>query len=81
MSKHTDGPWHWYQPTGTTVNPDGAAFVCGPTIKSMDRSTGFSLEDARLIASAPTMYAYLEEASKNGCKKAASILEKINGNT
>ena len=56
MSKHTPGPWAAWSPAQTpSVNPQGAAFVVGPARIMMDRSSGFSLADADLIAAAPDL--------------------------
>jgi hypothetical protein len=96
MSKHTPGPWDLFDlapaiNAGNMRKPhgDGTKFrITGShtlLVELIGCSDGFvygaNEANARLISAAPTMYAYIEEASKNGCKKAASILEKINGNT
>lgn len=56
MNKHTPGPWNFYTPGGTAAsNPNGAAFLIGPTRLYMDKSCGFLDSDARLIAAAPDL--------------------------
>lgn len=56
MSKHTPGPWHSFSPQGSAaVNPNGAAFLIGPTRLYMDKSCGFLVADAQLISAAPDL--------------------------
>lgn len=62
MNKHTPGPWTFYQPRVTpSQNSLSAAFVLGPKRVPMDRSEGFTLADAQLIAAAPDLLEALEE--------------------
>lgn len=61
MSKHTPGPWFWYSPQSSpAMNPLGAAFLIGPPSLYMDKSCGFSVGDAKLIAAAPELLEALE---------------------
>ncbi len=71
----TPGPWGYYIPgNSATVNPNSAAFLIGPPPRTMDRSQGFSAEDAAHIAAANpanvlALVARLELAErKNGRK-------------
>jgi hypothetical protein len=62
MSGYTKGPWAWYQPQSSgSLNPYGAAFVIGPKRVPMDKSDGFTIADARLIAAAPDIFEALEK--------------------
>ena len=67
MSKHTPGPWNWYQPQSTaSVNPYSAAFVLGPKRVPMDRSEGFTAADAKLISAAPDLLSALQAITNSG---------------
>ncbi|MEB0170053.1 hypothetical protein [Pseudomonas sp. CCC4.4] len=55
-SKFTPGPWAWYQPgSSPATNPYSAAFVIGPKRVPMDKSEGFTISDAMLMAAAPEL--------------------------
>lgn len=61
MSKHTQGPWSWYQPSSSpSTNPYCAAFVLGPKRVPFDKAEGFTVADASLIAAAPDLLEALE---------------------
>lgn len=76
MDKHTPGPW--------TVEK------CRCGHRSCDRygtsngqfyqGCGYSLQDAHLIAAAPTMYEFVASKAQSGDNEALNILEGIHGN-
>ena len=76
---HTPGPWNCNRSSAAGYN-----IVCSETspvdvcvISRRDKTTGEIDANARLIASAPTMYEYIASSASNGCAAALKILEAI----
>lgn len=61
MSGHTPGPWAAFTVHSASVNPYCAYLIAGPKTRIMDRTVGFTREDAYLIAAAPDLLEALEE--------------------
>ena len=83
MSGHTPGKWFTTQQGYSTIyveaNIGGGMLqevaACGPT-EAWEQQEA----NARLIAAAPTMYAYIEKCAAQGNAEASSILENIHVN-
>lgn len=67
----TPGPWEAGELEPTAICTKGG-YVLYRGVPS------FSQEDARMIAAAPTMYAYIEARAAEGYVAAQAILESIN---
>lgn len=81
MSKHTPAPW-----TMREVHGLGFSGQVGWAIdfnEDQEQVVDYVYEeaDARLIAAAPTMYAYIESRAEQGDDEAIRILGGINANT
>ena len=83
--KHTPGPWR-VDADGIEVGdpngfkPFGACGCCdSPWMRADDVETAKA--DARLIAAAPTMYAYIEQRVAEGDEVARAILGEIHANS
>lgn len=84
-TKHTPGPWEWdgtvwdydeaqHAPWLVQSGSDGRNHVLRGSIQANTE------EDARLIAAAPTMYAYIEQRAAEGDEDARTILGVIHAN-
>lgn len=82
-NQHTPGPWHVLRMDGTvkistseTLKGPGL-WICKMVGDPLDEPS--VLPDARLIAAAPTMYAFVEARALEGCPDAVAILREIDG--
>ena len=83
--KPTPGPWHWDEPTNW-IGLEARIFVADPygmvarvPIEAW-RPKSIGRANARLIAAAPTMLAYIELRASAGDVEARHILEVIDVN-
>ena len=80
MSKHTPGPWFIsrsldYGEMGTVVRD---APECG-VVMAVVTNRPELMANARLIAAAPMMFAFIEKKAAAGDVDAAKILETVHG--
>jgi hypothetical protein len=83
MSKTTPGPWSIAEygdyDAPTLVIHKGSTRVCFVATPGSYGDPAKMEADARLIAAAPTMAAYIAKRAAEGDTEAASIMETING--
>ena len=83
MGKHTPGPWFTHREGYSTVYIEARSgggvlqevAACGPTKAGPEQQEA----NARLIAAAQAMYAFIEQEANGGNVEAIAILEAING--
>ena len=76
-ARHTPGPWrHNEQSPNRVTGPEGETVAA--TYSGMAGSAG-QLANTRLIASAPTMYEYIEKKASEGDQEAMNIVSNIEG--
>ena len=66
QKEKSERKWIAWTTNKAAINPDRAWFVSGPENRYMDRSCGFSEDDAHLIAAAPDLLAALEQMCRRG---------------
>ena len=79
MSKtnFTAGKWRAIEKKNAFIIENGEETYIADVHFWTDGARSFTEANARLIASCPTMFSYIEKRAKEGCEDAKSIIQSI----